>query len=52
MGNCTLCVDTRRGVISYSVFVEIHREIQAVYGSNVMTVQHLRKWCQELVTVT
>ena len=26
--------------------IEIHRVIQAVYGSNVMTVQHVRK-CQE-----
>ena len=23
--------------------IEIHREIQVVYGSNVMTVQHMRK---------
>ena len=22
-------------------------EIQAAYGSNVMTVQHVRKWCRE-----
>ena len=27
--------------------IEIHREIQAVYGSDVMTVQHVRKWCRE-----
>jgi len=27
--------------------IEIHREIQAVYGSNVMTMQHVRKWCRE-----
>ena len=27
--------------------VEIHREIQAVYGSNVMSVQHVQKWCRE-----
>jgi len=27
--------------------IEILREIQAVYGSNVMTVQHLRKSCRE-----
>jgi len=27
--------------------IEIHREIQVVYGSNVMTVQHVRKWCRE-----
>ena len=26
---------------------EIQCEIQAVYGSNVMTVQHVRKWCRE-----
>ena len=27
--------------------IEIHREIRAVYGSNVMTMQHVRKWCRE-----
>ena len=27
--------------------IEIHREIQAVYGPDVMTVQHVRKWCRE-----
>jgi hypothetical protein len=27
--------------------VEIHRELVAVYGANVMTVQHVRKWCRE-----
>ena len=27
--------------------IEIHHEIQAVNGSNVMTVQHVRKWCRE-----
>jgi len=27
--------------------IEINREIQSVYGSNVMTVQHVRKWCRE-----
>ena len=27
--------------------IEIRREMQAVYGSNVMTVQHVRKWCRE-----
>jgi len=27
--------------------IEIQREIHAVYGSNVMTVQHMRKWCRE-----
>ena len=27
--------------------IEIHHEIQAVYGSNVMTVQHVRKWHRE-----
>ena len=26
---------------------EIHCKIQAVYGSNVMTLQHVRKWCRE-----
>ena len=28
--------------------IEIHFGIQAVYGSNVMTVQHVRKWCREI----
>jgi hypothetical protein len=27
--------------------VEIHRKLVTVYGANVMTVQHLRKWCRE-----
>jgi len=27
--------------------IEIHCEIQAVYGSDVMTVQHVLKWCRE-----
>jgi len=27
--------------------IKIHREIQAVYGPDVMTVQHVRKWCRE-----
>ena len=27
--------------------IEIHCEIQAVYGSNVMTMQHVRKSCRE-----
>jgi hypothetical protein len=27
--------------------VEIHRELLTVYGANVMTVQHMRKWCGE-----
>lgn len=26
---------------------EIHRELSAVYGTGVMTVQHVRKWCRE-----
>ena len=26
---------------------EIHHEIQTVYGSNVITVQRVGKWCQE-----
>jgi hypothetical protein len=26
--------------------VEIHREIVTVYGANVMTVQHVCKWCR------
>ena len=27
--------------------IEIHHEIQRVYGSNVMTLQHVRKWCRK-----
>jgi hypothetical protein len=27
--------------------VEIHREIVTVSGANVMTVQHVCKWCRE-----
>jgi hypothetical protein len=27
--------------------VVIHRELVTVYGANVMTVQHVRKWCRE-----
>ena len=27
--------------------IEIHHEIQAAVGSNVTTVQHVRKWCRE-----
>jgi hypothetical protein len=27
--------------------IEIHRELVTVYGANVMTVQHMRKWCRE-----
>jgi hypothetical protein len=27
--------------------VEIHRELVTAYGDNVMTVQHVRKWCRE-----
>jgi hypothetical protein len=27
--------------------VEIHRELVTVYGTNVMTVQHVCKWCRE-----
>jgi len=48
-----LCVWTQEQVQSVIQFlrakgtapIEIHREIQTVYGSNVMTVQHVRKWC-------
>jgi len=50
-----LCVWTQEEVRSVIWFlwakgtatIEIHHEIQAVYGSNVMTMQHARKWCQE-----
>jgi hypothetical protein len=27
--------------------VEIHRELVTVYGANVMTVDHVGKWCRE-----
>jgi hypothetical protein len=27
--------------------IKVHRKIQAVYGANVMTVQHVQKWCRE-----
>jgi hypothetical protein len=27
--------------------VEIHHELVTVYGANVMTVQHVHKWCRE-----
>jgi hypothetical protein len=27
--------------------VEIYRELVTVYGTNVMAVQHVRKWCRE-----
>jgi hypothetical protein len=50
-----LCVWTHEKVRSVIRFlwakgtapIEIHREIQAVYGPNVMTVQHVRKLCRE-----
>ena len=50
-----LCVWTQEEVRSVIWFLwakgtaptEIHREIQTVYGSNVMTVQHVRKWCRK-----
>ena len=50
-----LCVWTQEEVQSVIQFlwakgrtpIEIHREIQAVYGSNVMTMQHVQKWCRE-----
>jgi hypothetical protein len=31
--------------------IEIHREIHAVYGPRAMTVQHVQKWCWNLVAV-
>jgi hypothetical protein len=31
-----------------TVPIEIHREIQAVYVPNVVTMQHVRKWCREI----
>ena len=50
-----LCVWTQEEVRSVIRFlwakgtapIEIHREIQAVYGPDVMTVQHVRKWCRQ-----
>jgi hypothetical protein len=48
-----VCVWTQRGLIIWLLCakgtapIEIHREIQEVYGPNVMTVQHVRKWCRE-----
>ena len=50
-----LCVWTQDEVQSVIQFLcakgtaptEIHLEIQAVYGPNVMTMQHVRKCCQE-----
>ena len=50
-----LCVWTQEEVRSVIWFLwakgtdptEIHCEIQAVYGFNVMTMQHVRKWCRE-----
>jgi hypothetical protein len=32
--------------IIFSPF-EIYRELVTVYGGNVITVQHVRKWCRE-----
>jgi len=54
-----VCVWTQeevRSVIRFlwakgTVPIEIHREIQAVYGPDVMTVQHVRKWCREFSDV-
>jgi len=50
-----LCVWTQGEVESVIRFlwakgttpIEIHNKIQALYGSNVMTTQHVRKWCRE-----
>ena len=50
-----LCVWTQEEVRSVIRFlwtkgtapIEIHCEIQTVYGSNVMTVQHVQKWCRK-----
>jgi hypothetical protein len=47
-------VDKGRSAFCHSFFcgkkfspVEIHRKLVTVYGANVMTVQHLRKWYRE-----
>jgi hypothetical protein len=46
-------VDKRRSEFCHFFFmekiqlVELHRELVTVYGANVMTVQHMRKWCRE-----
>jgi hypothetical protein len=41
-----------RSVIRFSMdrkvsHFEIHRKLMTVYGANVMTAQHVRKWCWE-----
>jgi hypothetical protein len=46
-------VDKRRTAFCHSYLwakfppVEILRELVTVYGTNVVTVQHVRKWCRE-----
>jgi hypothetical protein len=48
-------VDKRRCAFCHPFFlwakkvppVEIHCELVTVYGANVMTVHHVRKWCRE-----
>jgi len=50
-----VCVWTQEEIQSVILFlwakgtapIEIHREIETFYGSNVMTVLHVRKWCRE-----
>jgi hypothetical protein len=55
MGTVCVCARAQEEVRSAIWFLwakgtasfEIHREIQAVHGPNVMTGQHVRKWCRE-----
>jgi hypothetical protein len=51
--NCTGRVD-KISVVCHSFYmgtkvppVEIHCELVTVYGDNVMTVNHVHKWCRE-----
>ena len=52
MSVCVWTQEEERSVIRFlwakgTAPVEIHHEIQAVYDSNVTTVQNVRKWCGE-----
>ena len=54
-GYYAVCVWTQEEVQSVIRFlwakgtapIEIHHKIQAVYGPNAMTAQHVQKWCRE-----
>jgi hypothetical protein len=41
---------TKEEVCSVIPPVETHRKLLTVYGANVMTVQHVYKWCREFDT--